>query len=68
MSAPHDQERPRHAVDCPVDYCLYCDRPYPKADAERTHEVAKDLRAKGANVTDAEVAQQLDATAKILGG
>ena len=60
-------ERPRHGVDCPVDYCLYCDRPYPKTDAERTHEVAEELRAHGAVVTDAEVDAQLNATAKILG-
>lgn len=60
-------ERPRHGVDCPVDYCLYCDRPYPKTDAERTHAVAEDLRAHGADLTDAAVNAQLNKAARVLG-
>ena len=39
-----------------------------QTDAERTHEVAEDLRRRGQDVTDAEVDAQLDATARILGG
>ncbi len=39
-----------------------------QTDAERTHEVAEDLRARGQVVTDAEVDEQLDATAKALSG
>lgn len=37
-------------------------------DAERVHEVAEDLRAKGATVTDAEVELRLDVAALALGG
>lgn len=37
-------------------------------DAERTHEVAEDLRAKGNDVTDARVDAQLNRAARALGG
>ena len=39
-----------------------------QTDAERTHEVAEDLRRRGQVVTDAEVDEQPDATAKALSG
>ncbi len=37
-----------------------------QTDAERTHEVAEDLRAKGLDVTDAEVDEQLTAASEAL--
>lgn len=61
MTTTHDQER------CPVCGAVL-DALRAKTDAERTHEVAEELRAKGNDVTDAEVDAELDATAKALGG
>ena len=61
MTTTHDQER------CPACGAAL-DALRTQTDAERTHEVAEELRAKGNDVTDAEVDADLDATAKALGG
>ena len=59
MTTTHDQER------CPACGAAL-DALRTQTDAERTHEVAEDLRRRGLDVTDAEVDEQLDATAKAL--
>lgn len=59
MSASHAPER------CPACGAVL-DALRAKTDAERTHEVAEELRAHGAVVTDAEVDAQLDKAARDL--
>ena len=54
----------------PDDRCPACgavlDALRAQTDAERTHEVAEDLRRRGLGVTDAEVDEQLTAASEAL--
>lgn len=60
MSASHDPER------CPACGAVL-DALRTKTDAERTHAVAEELRARGADLTDAAVNAQLNKAARVLG-